>query len=190
MLLCEAAGYDVVIVETVGIGQSQVAVAGMVDFFLLVLLPGGGDDLQGIKKGVVELADALVVNKADGATEQVAERTRSDYASAMQLIRSLSASWSPPVLKASAHTGQGVSELWNMIVEHRKRFEESGELAARRRRQSRDWLWSLLEDRLMAEFRSHPGVAEALEGLETAVEERETTPRAAAKRLLSRFLRG
>ncbi|MCP4039172.1 MAG: methylmalonyl Co-A mutase-associated GTPase MeaB [bacterium] len=190
MLLCEAAGYDVVIVETVGIGQSQVAVAGMVDFFLLVLLPASGDELQGIKKGVVELADALVVNKADGPTAEVAERTRSDYANAVQVIRSLSASWSPPVLKASAKTGDGVAELWETVLEHRKRFEQSGELEQRRKRQARDWMWTLLEDGLMTTFRAHPGVAEELAALEVAVQDRETTPRAAARRLLEHFLRG
>lgn len=190
MLLCEAAGYDVVIVETVGIGQSQVAVAGMVDFFLLVLLPAGGDELQGIKKGVVELADGLVVNKADGATAETAERTRMEYAGAMGVIRSLSATWSPPVMKVSAHTGDGVEDLWGTVLEHRRTFEESGELEARRRRQARDWMWSLLEDGLKAAFQADPGVADELVGLEAAVEARETTPGAAARRLLKRFLRG
>jgi LAO/AO transport system kinase len=190
MLLCEAAGYDVVIVETVGIGQSQVAVAGMVDFFLLVLLPGGGDELQGIKKGVVELADGLLVNKADGPTLEVAERTRLEYAGAMEVIRSLSASWNPPVMKASAKTGEGIPELWEMVRSHRATFSESGELEARRRRQARDWMWSLVEDGLKAAFRTDAGVADEIAGLESAVESRETTPGAAARQLLSRFLGG
>ncbi len=189
MLLCEAAGYDVVIVETVGIGQSQVAVAGMVDFFLLVLLPTGGDELQGIKKGVVELADCLLVNKADGPTTEVAERTRADYSNAMGVIRSLSSNWSPPVLKASARTGEGVAEVWETVLAHRKKFEDSGEFEARRRRQAREWMWSMLEDGLMVAFRAHPDVASEIVLLETAVEERRTTPRAAARRLLERFLR-
>lgn len=189
MLLCEAAGYDVVLVETVGIGQSQVAVSGMVDFSLLVLLPAGGDDLQGIKKGVVEIADALVVNKADGPTAEVAERTRLDYAGAMQVIRSLSHTWSPPVLKASAVTREGVPEIWETVLDHRARFEESGEFEARRRRQARDWMWALVEDGLKAAFRNHPAVADELDGLEQRVEERATTPRAAAHKLLGRFLR-
>lgn len=190
MLLCEAAGYDVVIVETVGIGQSQVAVAGMVDFFLLMLLPGGGDELQGIKKGVVELADCLLVNKADGPTAEVAERTRAEYASALQVIRSLSSNWSPPVLSASALTGHGVAEVWETVLAHRKKFEDSGELELRRRRQARDWMWSLLEDGLQSAFRSHPEVASEIAALEAAVEARETTPNAAARDLLERFLRG
>ncbi len=190
LLLCEAAGYDVVLVETVGIGQSQIAVAGMVDFFLLVLLPAGGDDLQGIKKGVVEIADALVVNKADGPTADVAERTRSDYASAMQVIRSLSPTWQPPVLKASAVTHEGIDTLWETVLDHRSRFEESGEFDGRRRRQSREWMWSLVEDGLLGAFRANPGVASQVSELESRVEERETTARAAAQALLDRFLRG
>ncbi|MDP6980504.1 MAG: methylmalonyl Co-A mutase-associated GTPase MeaB [Myxococcota bacterium] len=190
LLLCEAAGYDVVLVETVGIGQSQIAVGGMVDFFLLVLLPAGGDDLQGIKKGVVEIADALVVNKADGPTADVAERTRSDYANAMQVIRSLSPTWQPPVLKASAKTHEGIDVLWDTVLDHRARFEQSGEFDARRRRQSRDWMWNLVEDGLMGAFRANPGVASQIAALETQVEERETTARAAAQALLDRFLRG
>ena len=190
MLLCEAAGYDVVIVETVGIGQSQVAVAGMVDFFLLMLLPGGGDELQGIKKGVVELADCLLVNKADGPTAEGAERTRMEYASALQVIRPLSSNWSPSVLTASALTGQGVSELWQIVLAHRKKFEDSGELELRRRRQAREWMWSLLEEGLRSAFRSHPQAASEIAALEAAVEARETTPNAAARGLLERFLRG
>jgi LAO/AO transport system kinase len=190
MLLCEAAGYDVVIVETVGIGQSQVAVASMVDFFLLMLLPGGGDELQGIKKGVVEIADCLLVNKADGATAEVAERTRLEYAGAMQVIRALSSSWSPPVLSASALNGQGVDEVWETVLAHRKKFQDTGELALRRQRQARDWMWSLLEDGLRTAFRRHPRIASEIASLEAAVEARETTPGAAARELLQRFLGG
>lgn len=190
MLLCEAAGYDVVIVETVGIGQSQVAVAGMVDFFLLILMPGGGDELQGIKKGVVEIADCLLVNKADGPTAEVAERTRLEYASAMQVIRSLSSNWEPPVLKASALTGEGVTALWETVLAHRQKFENSGELDLRRRRQAREWMWSLLEGGLRSAFRGHPKVASEIASLEAAVEAREMTPGAAARGLLERFLRG
>ncbi|MFT5696906.1 MAG: LAO/AO transport system kinase [Myxococcota bacterium] len=190
MLLCEAAGYDVVIVETVGIGQSQVAVAGMVDFFMLVLLPAGGDELQGIKKGVVELADGLVVNKADGATQEAANRTCMEYSSAMEVIRSLSSSWSPPVRKVSARTGEGVSELWEMVLAHRKTFTESGELELRRKNQARNWMWSLVDDGLKVAFRSHAKVAAEITSLEAAVESNTTTPGAASRRLLELFLRG
>ena len=189
MLLCEAAGYDVVIIETVGIGQSQVAVAGMVDFFMLVLLPGGGDELQGIKKGVVELADCLVVNKADGDSAGIAERTRSDYANALQVIRSLSSSWTSPVVKASALTGEGIPELWEVVQDHRKKFDESGEREARRRGQAKEWMWALLEDGLQSAFRAHPEVAARLTEAEAAVEALRTTPGAAARELLERFLK-
>ncbi len=188
MLVCEAAGFDVVLVETVGVGQSQIAVAAMVDFFLLVLLPGGGDELQGIKKGIVEMADALLINKADGATAEVAERTRGDYAAALGVIRSSSASWSPPVLKASAVTGLGIPELWEVIVSHRKSLEASGEFLERRQRQARAWMWSLIEEGLGSSFRRHPAVQERIGALELEVEQLETSPGAAARELLSRFL--
>jgi LAO/AO transport system kinase len=190
MLICEAGGYDVVLVETVGIGQSQVAVSGMVDFFLLVLLPAGGDELQGIKKGVVELADGLVVNKADGDTEAPARRTRSDYAGALEVIRHASASWSPPVLTASATTGAGIPELWKMILDHREKLTQSGDFDERRRRQARTWMWSLLDEGLRSAFLSRPGVGESIERLEVEVESRKTTPGAAARALLEHFQAG
>ena len=190
MLVCEAAGYDVVLVETVGIGQSQVAVAAMVDFFLLVLLPAGGDELQGIKKGVVELADGLVVNKADGSTAEAAEGTRGDYASALEVIRSPNASWSPQVLKTSAQERAGITELWEMILSHRSILEETGELEERRRGQARQWMWSLVEEGLKAAFRTHEGVAGEIVRLENEVETLQTTPSAAARALLERFRTG
>ena len=146
MLLCEAAGYDVVLIETVGIGQSEVAVASMVDFFLVLLLPAGGDELQGIKKGVVELADALVVNKADGPTRDVAERTRLEYAGALELIRSGEDGWRPRALLASALEGQGIEEVWQTVEEHRAVIEASGSLERRRRDQSRAWMWKLVDE--------------------------------------------
>ncbi len=139
---------------------------------------------------MVELADALLVNKADGPTAELAERTRVDYEKALGVIRSLSTSWSPPVLKASARSGEGVAELWQTVLAHRKKFEDSGELESRRKRQAREWMWSLLEDGLMSAFRGQAEVANEIARLEAAVEARETTPGAAAQRLLERFLRG
>jgi LAO/AO transport system kinase len=186
MLVCEAAGYDVVIVETVGIGQSEVTVAAMVDFFLVLLMPGGGDELQGIKRGVIELADVLVVNKADGDSLASAERTAADYASALQLIRPHSA-WTPRALRSSALTGDGMAEVRDAIFEHRDRLRESGELEARRRDQARSWMWSLVEEQLHEKFRSHPEVAAALPGLEAAVAALEKTPAVAARALLDSF---
>jgi LAO/AO transport system kinase len=187
MLLCEAAGYDVVIVETVGIGQSEVAVASMVDFFLVLLLPGGGDELQGIKKGVMELADALVVNKADGDTAAAAERTRAEYAGALELIRASTESWKPIVLAASALTGQHVPKVWEAVLEHRKCLEASGELQDRRRDQARAWMWSLVDEAVHEAFRSDPTVAAKAVLLERAVQDLETTPAAAARELLAAF---
>jgi len=188
MLLCEAAGYDVVLIETVGIGQSEVAVASMVDFFAVLILPAGGDELQGIKKGVIELADAVVVNKADGATRPLAERTRLDYDGALHLIRPTSPSWRPRALLASAQTGEGVDALWQAVLEHRRRLEESGELARRRREQALAWMWSLVEEGLRRALRRHPGVAERIPDLEREVQASKTTPAAAARSLLEAFL--
>jgi GTPase len=189
MLLCEAAGYDVVLIETVGIGQSEVAVASMVDFFLVLLLPAGGDELQGIKKGVVELADALVVNKADGATRDVAERTRVEYAGALDLIRPSDDGWRPRALLASALEATGVDEVWQTIEEHRAVIEASGTLERRRREQSLAWMWKLIDEGIANAFRSEPGMAEAIAHEEAGVQALKTTPAAAARVLLARFAR-
>lgn len=188
LLVCEAAGYDVVIVETVGIGQSEVAVAGMVDFFLVLLQPGAGDELQGIKKGVLELADGLVVHKADGELARAAERSRAQFAGALSLLRPLSASWTPRVLCASAQTGTGIAEVWAMVCEQRAALEASGEAQQRRREQARTWMWSLVDEGLRRAFRSHPRVAQQIESLEREVETLGTTPAHAARRLLASFL--
>ncbi len=187
MLVCEAAGYDVILVETVGIGQSEVRVASMVDFFLVLILPGGGDELQGLKKGVIELANALVVNKSDGDQKAAAERTRAEYAAALGLVRPTSRSWTARALVASALTGDGIAEVWAAIEEHRAKLGASGELEARRREQARAWMWNLVEEELNHSFRSHPQVIAALPQLEKDVEALETTPAAAARRLLSLF---
>jgi LAO/AO transport system kinase len=188
LLLCEAAGYDVVLVETVGIGQSEVRVASMVDFFLVLLLPGGGDELQGLKKGVMELADALVVNKADRDQRTVAERTRAEYAAALDLLRPTSPAWRPRALLASALEGGGIAEVWETVLEHRRLLEATGEIEARRRQQARAWMWSLVDEGLERAFRSHPGAAAEIPGLEADVAAQKTTPAAAARRLLARFL--
>ena len=188
MLLCEAAGYDVVLVETVGIGQSEVAVASMVDFFLVLLLPAGGDELQGIKKGVVELADALVVNKADGAMASVAERTCVDYRGALELIRPDADAWKPRAMVASALESKGIDEIWRTIREHHDQMKASGRFEARRREQARAWLRKLLEEGVERAFREEPGMAEALAREEAAVAAQKTTPAAAARTLLRAFV--
>jgi len=187
MMVCEAAGYDVVIVETVGIGQSEVAVSSMVDFFLVLLLPSGGDDLQGIKKGVMELADTLVVNKADGDLADAAARTRGSYAAAVELFRPSSAVWAPRVLAASALTGAGIDEIWDTILEHKRLTEESGEREERRRTQALAWMWTLVDQGLEQAFRSSDAVKRRLGDLERDVQARKTTPAAAARALLHAF---
>jgi LAO/AO transport system kinase len=190
MLVCEAAGYDVVLVETVGIGQSEIAVHSMVDFFLVLVQPGAGDELQGLKKGVLELADALVVNKADGEQRASAERARSEHARALALLRAPSPSWKPRVLIASASTADGIPEVWSMIEEHAAATAASGERTARRREQARAWMWSLVDQGLRDAFRSHPEVAQRAPGLEREVEASRITPAAAARRLLETFQKG
>ena len=187
LLLCEAAGHDVVLVETVGIGQSEVAVRSMVDFFAVLLQPGAGDELQGIKKGALELADALVVNKADGDQAALAERTRNEHEQALQLLRPLSAAWRPRVLTASARTGQGMDAFWETVEAHRTALTESGDFEARRRQQAREWMWNLVREGLERAFQEHPAVAERIAALEADVEAQRTTPAAAARELLGRF---
>ncbi len=187
MIVCEAAGFDVVLVETVGVGQSEVAVASMVDFFLVLLLPAGGDELQGIKKGVMELADMLVVNKADGDTRAVADRTRASYSGAVDLIRPSLEIWQPRVLTASARTGEGIPEIWETVLAYAEQTRASGDWERKRRGQARDWMWALVDEGLRKAFRVHPGVRARIEALEREVEALETTAAAAARALLEAF---
>lgn len=188
LLLCEAAGYDVVLVETVGVGQSETVVADMVDSVLLLLLPGAGDELQGIKRGILELIDVVAVNKADGDNAEAARRARIEYLSALKLVRPAHGEWSPPVLTSSGATGDGLDAVWDAVVAHRAALESSGELAAKRRRQQLSWMNALVEEGLRRAFRSAPSVAERLEVLERSVADGETTPTRAALELLDRFL--
>ncbi|MCK9909179.1 methylmalonyl Co-A mutase-associated GTPase MeaB [Microbacteriaceae bacterium K1510] len=158
MLLCEAAGYDVVLVETVGVGQSETAVADMTDFFLVLMVAGAGDELQGIKKGIVELADMIAVNKADGDNVQRAQAAASDYRGALNILTPRSATWSPPVVTYSALTGDGIPPLWAQIERHKTLMEAAGELAEKRREQQVKWMWTMLEERLTARLRSDPAI--------------------------------
>ena len=187
LLLCEAAGFDVVLVETVGIGQSEFSVRALVDFFAVLLQPGAGDELQGLKRGVLELADALVVNKADGEQKALAERTRAEHTRALELLRPLSPAWRPRVLAASARTGEGIADFWQMVRAHRAALSAAGELERRRRGQARDWLWALVGERLQQAFRADPAVAGRIAELEAAVEAQQTSPAAAARELLRAF---
>jgi len=183
LLVCEAAGFDVIIVETVGVGQSETAVANMTDIFCLLQLPNAGDDLQGIKKGIMELADLVVVNKAD-IDAAAAMRAQAQLKSALHMLRPASPNWSPPVLTLSALKKQGIVEFWRTVCDYRDTMNRSGELTAKRRRQALAWMWELIDAGLRARFRSHPQVRAALPELAEAVERGQTTPSAAALRLL------
>lgn len=183
LLVCEAAGFDVIIVETVGVGQSETAVANMTDIFCLLQLPNAGDDLQGIKKGIMELADLVVVNKAD-IDAAAAMRAQAQLKSALHMLRPTSPNWSPPVLTLSALKKQGIAEFWRTVCDYRETMNRSGEFTAKRRRQALAWMWELIDAGLRARFRSHPQVRAALPELAEAVERGQTTPSAAALRLL------
>jgi len=169
MLLCEAAGYDVVLVETVGVGQSEIAVSDMTDFFLVLMLPGAGDELQGLKKGVVELADMIAVNKADGDNVIRAKSAAAEYRAALHILTPRSANWSPPVVTYSALTGDGIADLWAKVLDHREKLAASGELASRRGEQQVKWMWEMLEERLFAPLRSDRTLKAALPRLEAEV---------------------
>ncbi len=190
MLVCEAAGFDVVLVETVGVGQSETVVAGMVDFFLVLMLSGAGDDLQGIKKGVLELADMVAVNKADGDNVRRAELAAAEYRSALHLMSVASPTWTPPVLTCSAMANTGLVELWDQIEVHRDKLTATGELTARRRIQQVEWMWSMLDDRLRQDLRADPGVTERLVELELAVEDGSIPATVAVDELWARYQSG
>jgi LAO/AO transport system kinase len=187
MLVCEAAGFDVVLVETVGVGQGEIAVAAMVDFFLVLMLPGAGDELQGIKKGVLELADAIVVNKCDGDNLVRAQSALADLRAALRYLPRKRQGVRVSVLTASGMTGDGVEAIWETIVEQRAALVAAGELARLRAEQQRSWMWSLIGERLDRAFRAHPAVANALSRVEAAVLAGEITPTAAADELLDDF---
>ncbi|MGE4014272.1 MAG: methylmalonyl Co-A mutase-associated GTPase MeaB [Alphaproteobacteria bacterium] len=189
MLLCEAAGFDVILIETVGVGQSETAVADMVDMFMLLLVPGGGDELQGIKKGIVELADLLVVNKADGDLKPAAARAATEYQHALHLLKPSSRHWTPRVLQCSALQTEGIAEVWQEVRKFRDAMAPTGELTVRRAEQSKAWMWSEIGDGLMGRFRAHRGVAGELKRLEAKVARGEMAAATAAERLLELFLR-
>lgn len=185
MIICEAAGHDVILVETVGVGQSETAVASMVDFFLVLMLAGAGDELQGIKKGILELADAIAINKADGNNIDRAKEARAEYESALNIMESKSSVWSVPVLTCSALTMDGLEEVWKSILDHRQRLTDAGELSEKRRLQAIDWMWSLIEDGLKDRFFNNPHIKAQLPDMITTVENGEKSPTAAAHELLS-----
>ena len=190
LLACEAAGFEVVLVETVGVGQSETAVSDLVDMFLLLLLPGGGDELQGIKKGIMELANMVVVNKADGDLADVAERSAAEYANALRLLHPTTSEWIPPVLTCSSLKGTGISEVWHRIGEFAALMRSSGAFEARRAEQARRWMWGEVDENLLSAFRRHPDVRKLLAELENRVSETEMTPSTAAQILLESFRDG
>ncbi|MFE7835982.1 methylmalonyl Co-A mutase-associated GTPase MeaB [Streptomyces sp. NPDC057474] len=187
IVVMEAAGYDVVLVETVGVGQSETAVANMVDSFLLLTLARTGDQLQGIKKGVLELADVLAVNKADGPHERDARTAARELAGALRLMHPTDAAWTPPVLSCSARESTGLDAVWEGLEQHRTLLDSTGRLAAKRRDQQVDWTWSMVRDELLGRLRTHPGVRSLAPGLEQQVRYGELTATLAAERILEAF---
>lgn len=184
MLICEAAGFDVIIVETVGVGQSETEVSSMVDFFLVLMLAGAGDGIQGIKKGVLELADAVAINKADGDNIDKAKNARKEYESALHLLIPSTLTWTPPVVICSSVEMTGISEIWNIVLGHRDKMTKSGEIELNRKKQSVNWMWALVEEGLKERFRNNPDVKRLLSKIKRDVEEGIKAPTVGAGELL------
>ena len=188
MILCEAAGFDVIIVETGGVGQYETKVADMTDMLLLLLLPGAGDELQGIKRGIVELADLILINKADDDLVKLAGQAAAEYRNALRLLHPRSPNWKVEVKSCSARDGAGIADAWETVLRHHEILESTSELAARRAAQARDWMWSDVSDNLVEALRSDPEVREQLSMLEKATSEGRVPPTVAARTLLDTFL--
>jgi len=187
LLLCEAAGYDVIIVETVGVGQSETAVSDMTDMFLLLLSPGGGDDLQGIKRGIMELADLVLVNKADGEQARLASQTVADYRGALHFMQARTPSWTPQVESCSALNNKGMDEVWTIVKAFRGALTESGELAILRAQQARAWMWAETAELLIVGLKNHSAVKSLVPTLESAVLKGELPATVAAQRLIEHY---
>jgi LAO/AO transport system kinase len=187
IVVVEAAGYDVVLVETVGVGQSETEVADMVDTFLFLTLARTGDQLQGIKKGILEIADVIAVNKADGPHETDARRAARELSGALRMLRNETGGWRTPVLTCSAREGTGLDEVWDTVRAHQDAAKESGEFTARRRRQQVAWTWTMVHGRLLAELRDNPRVRAAAPALEQALLDETITPAMAADQILAAF---
>lgn len=185
MLVCEAAGFDVILVETVGVGQSETRVASMVDFFLVLMIAGAGDDLQGIKKGVLELADGIAINKADGNNLLAVEKAKGDLDAAMNMITPETPTWSTPVMTCSSVIEGGTKAVWETVLDHREKFKETGEFGHRRKKQSLDWMWTLVEDGLKQRFKNNEIINEKIPVISLQVENKKVSPTAAAEELLS-----
>ena len=185
MLVCEAAGFDVIFVETVGVGQSETSVASMVDFFLVLMIAGAGDELQGIKKGVLELADGIAINKADGENLKAVEKAKSDLDLAMHLISPATPTWSTPVMTCSSVNDGGTAGVWETVLDHRAKFTDTGEFDQRRKQQSLDWMWTLVEDGLKQRFKNNEKINKVIPTISQQVEGEKMSPSAAAEKLLS-----
>jgi LAO/AO transport system kinase len=183
MLLCEAAGFDVILVETVGVGQSETAVADLTDFFLVLMLPGAGDELQGIKKGILELADLIAVNKADDAGAK-AKAAAAEYKAALHILAPASPTWTPPVMTISGLTGQGLDELWTKVLDHRGRLEATGELAFKRRAQDTKWMWAIVHERLHERLTHDPALRQLVPEIERAIADGTLSPNAGASEIV------
>ncbi len=190
MALCEAAGFDLVLIETVGVGQSEVAVADMTDMFVLLLLPGGGDELQGIKRGIVELADLILINKADGDLAPAAKRAAADYRNALRLLHPRIADWTVPVETCSAERNEGIDAALDVVARFHKHLQASGQLEQRRADQAVQWLWNEITELLLAELRNDPAIAHLAADLERQVHGGSLVPTAAARQLVQTFLDG
>ncbi len=182
MLVCEAAGFDVILVETVGVGQSETAVADLTDFFLVLMLPGAGDELQGLKKGILELADMIAVNKADDAGARAAAAA-AEYRAALHILTPASAAWTPPVTTVSGLTGEGLDALWRTVLDHRARLDATGELRAKRKAQDMKWMWALVHERVQDRLKADPAVRSRVPAIEKAVADGTLSPMAGADAL-------
>ncbi|XP_058522782.1 methylmalonic aciduria type A protein, mitochondrial isoform X1 [Ochotona princeps] len=187
ILLCEGGGYDIILIETVGVGQSEFAVADMVDMFVLLLPPAGGDELQGIKRGIIEMADLVAITKSDGDLIAPARRIQAEYVSALKLLRKRSEVWRPKVVRISARSGEGITEMWDKMKEFRDLALASGELTAKRQKQQKIWMWNLIQENVLEHFRSHPMVREQIPVLEQKVLRGALSPGLAADLLLKAF---
>ncbi len=185
MLLCEATGFDIILIETVGVGQSEVAVKGMVDFFLLLMLAGAGDELQGIKKGIMEMADGIAITKADAENIKASKKARIAYQNALHLFPPSETGWYPKVVTCSALENEGIDEIWQMIRSYEEHMTKENKLITQRQQQNVDWMYETINAELRNQFYENPKVLEVIKGLEQKVKQAEITPQAAAKLILS-----
>ena len=185
IVLCEAAGFDVILVETVGVGQSEIMVSQMVDFFLALMLPGAGDELQGIKKGILEIADMIAVNKADGEMKNAANRAVMEYQHALDILNPRSANWKPQSLSCSAYTGDGLTAIWQTICNYKKLLKDAGEWQEKRKGQQVEWMWAIVRERILSKIETNEKVQRLVPQLESQVSEAKVTPALAALEILT-----